>query len=129
MNHQQIQNHQHEQQPIQQQPQHNSYVYVECTPNVDSIQDRCQFDIQPNGLHHHAQLNYTTNTLNTIPQYTIQNIHVPNNVQFQAYNLPMQIATTNNILAPIAQMTSGILSIFVLTDLCMFHVFFFFVCV
>lgn len=88
----------------------NDYVYVECTPNIDSMQETRLFDMQGNASTiHHSQISYS-NQLNTITQlsngYTIQNLHMPTSVQFQSYHAPLQLSTSNH-LTPCSQMVSG----------------------
>lgn len=78
------------------------------------MQDSRVFDMAQNNATIHHSIAYS-NPLNTISQisngYTIQNLHIPTAVQFQAYNVPMQIATANNhLITPLGQMAAGNLS-------------------
>lgn len=77
---------------------HNSYVYVECPP-PSSFQDIRQFDLQPLSVNHPQQQQLTYSSTIKNHSYTaVQNIHhIPTAVQFQAYNLPVQLTTNNQL--------------------------------
>lgn len=77
---------------LQQTSQQNSYVYVECTP--DPLHDTRQFGLQAGPLHQ-SQITYN-NGLPQISNYMLQNIQIPTTVQFQTYNVPMQLTGSYN---------------------------------
>lgn len=75
---------------LQQTSQQNSYVYVECVP--DPLHDTRQFDLQTAPLHQ-PQITYN-NGLPQISNFMLQNLQIPATVQFQTYNVPMQLPGT-----------------------------------
>lgn len=94
----------------------HNYVYVECTPTVDTIQEVRQFDglasIGSTQTVQHVDYTGAINTVNTLQPlpngYTIQNLHVPSTtVHFQTYNVPIQLPTVNHLMAaPLTQIAA-----------------------
>lgn len=93
-------------------PCENNYVYVECTSTPVPVQEIRTFDSIPSAQQQiHHQVNYNScQSLNHLQPaiangYTIQNL--PATVHFQAYNVPIQMPVSNQIITPVTQLTAG----------------------
>lgn len=94
-------------------PLQNNFVYIECNPNINAIQDvNKQFSNEITSLvaTQPIQANALTYNLNPVGilegltdnGYAIQHLNVPaTTLQYQTFSVPMQINQPNNIMQPI----------------------------
>lgn len=94
-------------------PLQNNYVYIECNPNINAIQDvNKQFNNEITSLvaTQPIQSNSLTYNLNSMGilegltnnGYAIQHLNVPGAaVQYQTFSVPMQLNQPNGLVQPI----------------------------